>query len=86
MAYPNLTAEMTRRNIKEKDLAAVVGRTTDTVKNWLNGKGDFPVGMALKVQEKFFPTYSIAYLFNKEPITLAEKHGIDGAQKEVVAS
>lgn len=41
----------------------------NTVNNWLKGKGDFPIGKAFKVQEVFFPTYTIGYLFNSEPIT-----------------
>lgn len=69
MAYPNLIAEMTRLNITENDLAAEVGRSTDTVRNWLKGKGDIPVGKAFIIQAKFFPTYPIDYLFSTEPIT-----------------
>ncbi len=62
MAYPNLVAEMTRRNISIKDVANIIERSPDTVSNWLRGKGDFPIGKAFKIQETFFPTYSIAYL------------------------
>jgi len=69
MAYPNLIAEMTRRNVSTKDIAGAIGRSPDTVSNWLRGKGDFPIGKAFKVQETFFPAYTIAYLFNGEPIT-----------------
>lgn len=69
MAYPNLTAEMTRQNIDAKLIAAAIGRSTDTVKNWLKGKGEFPIGKAFTVQETFFPSMSIAYLFSHEPIT-----------------
>ena len=69
MAYPNLGAEMTRRSITAKDIAGAIGRSPDTVNNWLKGKGDFPIGKAFKVQEVFFPTYTIGYLFNSEPIT-----------------
>ena len=68
MAYPNLVAEMTRRNITTKDIASEIGRSPDTVSNWLKGKGDFPIGKAFAVQEKFFPSCAIAYLFNSEPI------------------
>lgn len=69
MAYPNLVAEMTRRSITAKDIAGEIGRSPDTVNNWLKGKGDFPIGKAFKIQEVFFPTYTLAYLFSSEPIT-----------------
>ena len=35
MAYPNLVAEMTRRSITAKDIAGEIGRSPDTVNNWL---------------------------------------------------
>ena len=69
MAYPNLIAEMNRIGIDAKDIALTVGRTTDTVNNWLKGKGDFPIGKAFAVQEEWFPNLSIAYLFSSKPIT-----------------
>lgn len=69
MAYPNLVAEMTRNNITTKDIAGVIGRSPDTVSNWIKGKGDFPIGKAFKVQEVFFPGCTIAYLFGSQPIT-----------------
>ncbi len=68
MAYPNLVAEMTRHNITPKDIASEIGRSPDTVSNWLKGKGDFPIGKAFKVQEVFFPGFTLAYLFSSEPI------------------
>lgn len=69
MAYPNLTAEMKRMGIDTKNIADTVGRSPDTVSNWLRGKGEFPIGKAFAVQEKFFPTLPIAYLFSPKPIT-----------------
>lgn len=70
MAYPNLEAEMTRHNITSKDIAQAIGKSSDTVNNWLKGKGDFPVGIAFAVQEKFFSDCSISYLFSDKPITV----------------
>lgn len=67
MAYPNLAAEMTRNGVTEKDIATAVSKSTDTVKNWMKGKGDFPIGKAFTVQETFFPSLSIAYLFSTKP-------------------
>ncbi len=70
MVYPNLVAEMSRHGISEKDIADVIGKSPDTVKNWLKGKGDFPVGKAFLVQEKYFPSCTIAYLFSNKPTTM----------------
>lgn len=80
MAYPNLIAEMTRRNITAKDIAALIGRSPDTVSNWLKGKGDFPIGKAFVVQAAFFPACTIAYLFASEPIVPAEAMAQSSAQ------
>lgn len=67
MAYPNLAAEMARIGITEKDLAQEIGKSTDTIRNWMRGKGDFPVGKAFAIQERFFPQATIAYLFSRIP-------------------
>jgi len=69
MAYPNLIAEMKRQGITPKAIAEVVDKSPDTISNWLKGKGEFPVGKAFTVQEKFFPSLPISYLFNPKPIT-----------------
>lgn len=69
MAYPNLTAEMKRQGIGTRNIAEAVSKSPDTVSNWLKGKGEFPIGKAFTVQEKFFPTLPIEYLFSPTPIT-----------------
>ena len=72
MAYPNLMAEMNRTGITVKDIAEATDRSSDTVKNWLKGKGEFPIGKAFAVQEKFFPTLPLSYLFNRKAIVPLE--------------
>lgn len=67
MAYPNLAAEMARNGVTEKDLAQEIGKSTDTIRNWMRGKGDFPVCKALVIQKKFFPQTTISYLFSGNP-------------------
>lgn len=69
MAYPNLIAEMKRQGITPKEIAEAVEKSPDTINNWLKGKGEFPIGKAFAVQERFFPTLPISYLFNTKPIT-----------------
>lgn len=68
MAYPNLVAEMRRTGLTNRDLAEVTEKSKDTITNWLNGKGDFPIGKAFAIQEKFFPDLPISYLFSTKPI------------------
>lgn len=67
MAYPNLAAEMTRNGITEKDIAIEIGRSPDTVRNWLKGKGDIPIGKALIIRTIFFPELSFEYLYATKP-------------------
>lgn len=69
MVYPNLTAEMARRNITVNDVAHRLGKHADTVRNWMRGKGDFQMQTAIEVRNEFFPECSIEYLFSKEPYT-----------------
>lgn len=68
MAYPNLAAEMTRNRITEKDIAHKIGRSPDTVRNWLKGKGDIPIGKALIIRASFFPELSFEYLYAAKPV------------------
>ncbi|MBD5469245.1 MAG: helix-turn-helix transcriptional regulator [Lachnospiraceae bacterium] len=67
MAYPNLAAEMARNGLTEKDLAQEIGRSADTIRNWMHGKGDFPIGKALIIRKKFFPQTQIEYLYSSTP-------------------
>lgn len=67
MTYPNLAAEMARNGVTEKDLAQEIGKSTDTIRNWMHGKGDFPVSKAFIIKEKFFPQETITYLFSSNP-------------------
>ena len=53
MAYPNLVAEMRRTGLTNRDLAEVTEKSKDTITNWLNGKGDFPIG--LRYTREIFP-------------------------------
>lgn len=76
MAYPNLEAEMVRRGLGPEDLAETVGKSPDTIRNWLKGKGDFPIGKAFDVQSKYFPALSISYLFSPQPISVETTEGV----------
>lgn len=79
MAYPNLIAEMNRTGVSVKDIAEATDRSNDTIKNWLKGKGEFPIGKAFVVQEKFFPSLPLAYLFSTKAIIPQEVKASQGA-------
>ncbi|MBQ9785088.1 MAG: helix-turn-helix domain-containing protein [Clostridia bacterium] len=67
--YPNLEAEMTRNGVTQKDIASLLGKTPETICNWMNGRsGDFPVGAVMQVKREFFPNQSIEYLFAEVPM------------------
>ena len=67
MAYPNLVAEMARRDLDARDLAKVAKKSPDTLRNWLRGKGDFTVAIAFLIQQNLFPDCKITYLFSNTP-------------------
>lgn len=67
MAYPNLAAEMARNGITERDIAEVAEKSPDTIRNWMRGKGEIPIGKALIIRERFFPQSTIEYLYASKP-------------------
>ena len=68
MPYPNLEAEMARKGVTQKDIAELVGKSPETVNNWLRGRsGEFTVKASLLVKERLFPGHSIEYLFDEAP-------------------
>ncbi len=65
--YPNLKAEMARRNIEIQAIMDVTGKSRPAVSNNLNGRGSFTINEAIKIKNELFPTCSIDYLFSLEP-------------------
>ena len=62
--YPNLEAEMARAGVMRKDVAALLGKTPDTISAWMEGKeSGFPVAYAFKLRNELFPGVSIEELF-----------------------
>lgn len=71
--YPNLAAEIARTGISYGDVYATaadsVGKTVDTVSNWVSGRaGELPVVAAFAIRDKHFPQLSIDYLFSTRPL------------------
>lgn len=68
--YRNLKAEMIRAGIKTADLAKVIGKTTGTVYNKLNGKTGWyhPEVMTIKeiLEQKNGTSYTLDYLMEED--------------------
>ena len=65
MDYPNLHDEMIKGNISVERLAEAIHESAETVSNRFAGNGEFTIGDAFLIQEKFFPHLSIRYLFSR---------------------
>lgn len=76
MSYPNLAAEMKRAGIGPEELAPAIKKSPDTVRNWMKGKGEPTIGAAFTIQERFFPSMPIAYLFARTPIVMSEQRAV----------
>lgn len=61
----NLKAEMARNNISSLDLAKAAGKTERCIRDKLNGKTQFSIPEAVSVRDKFFPGFSLEYLFTQ---------------------
>ena len=61
--FPNLKAELTRKNIKYNTLAEILGISYDSVVNKMNGKTDFTRTEIFQIRNILFPDLSLNYLF-----------------------
>ena len=71
--YPNLSAELTRRNLTQNDLAKLLNIDLSTVNYKMNGKSDWKLNECKKIISNMFPEQSIDYLFNVNNNLLKEK-------------
>ena len=67
--YPNLRAEMARKNIKSTVVAEVLGISYDTMSNKMTGKSDFTRTEIFKIRDEFFPNLTLDYLLETEERT-----------------
>lgn len=63
--FPNLKAEMARKNVTISDLARAIHRTDRSVRDKVSGKGDFSWSEINTIRDQFFHGQSIGYLFSK---------------------
>lgn len=66
IAYPNLRAEMGRKNINIQTLADTCGVTRDSLSRKLSRKSRIALDEAFVIQRKAFPECDFKYLFATE--------------------
>lgn len=67
--FPNLEAEMARRNLNKGDLQKTLGVRYATIVWKTTGKSSFTLEEAFEIQRKMFPEHTIEYLFSKEVVS-----------------
>ncbi len=60
--FPNLDAELARKNISTKDLAKMIGTSEKTANNKRAGRTEFTLSEIKKISS-IFPNVSVDYLF-----------------------
>lgn len=63
--FPNLSAEMARYGITNKDLARVTGKTERTITDKISGRTDFTWPEIVTIRDELFPGISVEYLFSE---------------------
>ena len=66
MPCKNLKGEMAKENITIEEISKLLSIHRNSVANKLNGDSAFTIEEALKIQTRYFPKLSLAYLFSTE--------------------
>lgn len=66
IAFANLRAEMSRRNIGVVEMARSLGWNRDTLARKLSKKSSINLDEAFLIQQTFFPALDVKYLFAEE--------------------
>lgn len=64
--YPNLNAELARRGLSRRELAAQIGRTPGTLSLKLSGKATLTLPEAARIKEVLGSTLPLEILFSSE--------------------
>lgn len=70
--YPNLEQAMNRKHITHKMLAAILGVSSKTLQNKMQGRTDFTLPEAQTILE-LFPQYKLSYLFERNEESLVRE-------------
>lgn len=68
IAYPNLRAEMSRKNIGLVEMAEGVNSNRDTLARKLSNKSKLTLADAFSIQQQFFPELDVTYLFASQGV------------------
>lgn len=63
--FPNLRAELKRKGISYKAVAAVIGCSEKSVQNKVSGATEFTLSEVLAINEDLLPEFDLRYLFRK---------------------
>lgn len=63
--FPNLQAEMARNGITAADIARVIRKTDKSVKNKMNGVGDFSLTEIVNIRDNLFTGIALDFLFER---------------------
>lgn len=74
LKYPNFAAEMARTGTSYDEVysktAKAVGKSSETVQNWILGRnGELTVKAAFFIRDNFFPAMRVGYLFSEQANT-----------------
>lgn len=63
--FPNLRAEMARKNIDGVEIADFLGCTPKTFSSKITGKTEFTRSEIFRIQKQFFSNLTVEYLFSE---------------------
>ena len=66
--FPNLKAEMARKNITVKEIAEFLEKNDSWLDNRISGKASLPLIDGVRIKNKFFPEIDIEVLFSDSAI------------------
>lgn len=64
IAFPNLRAEMARKNLTISIMSEQMGKNRDTLSRKLSKKSPIYLDEAVDIAARFFPEHDVAYLFS----------------------
>ncbi len=63
--FPNLRAEMVRNGVTVSDISRVTHKTDKSIRNKMNGVGDFTLAEAAAIKDTLFPNFTLDFLFDR---------------------
>lgn len=70
--FPNLSAEMRRFGVEERDVAVTLGKSDKTVRNYLSGRTPIKQSQCVAIRDTHFSGMTTDYLFSSEPVVVSD--------------